>query len=165
MAGAEEHIDDRFKRLLAQQLEMNPRTWSALEERGVGVKTLLVIEFSFTAPGKQQARHLLKVLRTRTNFTSEVIAEGSLLKRQWRVVGHTKPSTASVAMLNDWVTFMVTLGAEHGGCRFDGWGVKVPAAEPRDAQGEPREAPGEQLQQGFGTQRRNGHGEPRADGS
>jgi hypothetical protein len=150
MADADEHTDDRFKRLLAQQLEMNPRTWSALEERGVDATTLLVIEFSFTAPGKRQARHLLEVLRQRTSFSARVIAEGSLFKRHWRVVGHTKPSTASVEMLNDWVTFMVTLGATHGGCRFDGWGVKVPDAQPPD------EAPGERLQQGFATHRRNG---------
>jgi Regulator of ribonuclease activity B len=158
---ADEHTDDRFKRLLAQQLEMNPRTWAALEKRGVDTKTLLVIEFSFTAPGRREARHLQEVLRQRTSFSAQVIAEGSLFKRHWRVVGHTKPSTASVEMLNDWVTFMVTLGAKHGGCRFDGWGVKVPDAQPR-------EAPGEQLQQGFAARRRNGdsvNGAPPAGGA
>jgi hypothetical protein len=161
MVPADEHTDDRFKRLLAQQLEMNPRTWTALEARGVDAKTLLVIDFAFTAPGKQEARHLVEVLRQRTSFACEVVAAGSRLKRHWRVVGHTKPSTASVEMLNDWVTFMVTLGAKHGGCRFDGWGVKVPDAQPQDATGEG-------LKQGFGTQRRNGHGvggEPRGDDS
>ena len=142
--------DDRFQRLLAQQLEMNPRTWAALEERGIGPKTQLVIEFSFTAPGKQQARTLVKVLRAMTNFTSEVLVEGSVFKRHWRVVGHTKPATASVDMLNDWVTFMVTIGAKNGECRFDGWGVKVPDQPPPDS-------PSAQLQHGFGEHRRNGH--------
>jgi hypothetical protein len=141
--------EDRFHRLLAQQLEMNPKTWSALEQRGVDTQTPLVIEYSFTAPGKRPARDLVKVLRQRTNFTAEVIAEGPRLKRHWRVVGHTQPATASVEMLNDWVTFMVTLGAKNGGCRFDGWGVKVPEAQPRVAAGE-------QLQQGFAAYRRNG---------
>jgi hypothetical protein len=148
---ADDASDDRFQRLLAQQLEMNPRTWSALEERGVGARTLLVIEYSFTAPGRRAARELETVLRARTNFSSEVIAEGPRLKRRWRVVGHTQPATASVEMLNDWVTFMVTLGAKHGACRFDGWGVKVPEATP----GEPA---GQQLQQGFTAHRHNGHG-------
>ena len=157
---ADEPSDDRFQRLLAQQLEMNPRTWSALEERGVNARTLLVIEYSFTAPGRREAKALVTVLRARTNFTSEVVAQGPRLKRRWRVVGHTQPATASVEMLNDWVTFMVTLGAKHGGCRFDGWGVKVPDAQPR-------EAPGEQLQQGFAARRRNGdsvNGTPPAGG-
>jgi hypothetical protein len=147
----DEPDDDRFQRLLAQQLEMNPRTWSALEERGVDARTLLVIEYSFTAPGRREAKSLVTVLRARTNFTSDVIAEGPRLRRRYRVVGHTQPATASVEMLNDWVTFMVTLGAKHGACRFDGWGVKVPDAK----SGEPA---GEQLQQGFTAHRHNGHG-------
>ena len=142
--------DDRFRRLLEQQLEMNPRTWSALEERGIDARTLLVIEYSFTAPGKRAARDLVKVLRERTNFTAEVICEGPWLRRHWRVVGHTQPATASVEMLNDWVTFMVTLGAKHGACRFDGWGVKVPEAQPP-------EDGGEELQQTLSAFRRNGH--------
>jgi hypothetical protein len=146
---ADEHSDEQFKRLLAQQLEMNPRTWSALEERGIDARTPLVIEFSFTAPGRRQARDLLKVLRERTNFSSQVIAEGPLLKRSWRVVGHTQPATASVGMLDDWVTFMVTLGARNGACRFDGWGVKVPEARPP-------EAVDQELQQAFAADRHNG---------
>jgi hypothetical protein len=147
----DEPDDDRFQRLLAQQLEMNPRTWSALEERGVDARTLLVIEYSFTAPGRREAKSLVTVLRARTNFTSDVIAEGPRLRRRYRVVGHTQPATASVEMLDDWVTFMVTLGAKHGACRFDGWGVKVPDAKP----GEPA---GQQLRQSFTAHRHNGHG-------
>ena len=55
-------------------------------------------------------------------------------------------------MLNEWVTFMVTLGAKYGGCRFDGWGARVPEAQPGPS--EPRA----KLQQGFGENRLNGHG-------
>ena len=62
--------DDRFDKLLAQQLEMNPRTWSALEERGIGLTTLLVIEYSFTAPGRRAARDLVKVLRSRSTCST-----------------------------------------------------------------------------------------------
>jgi hypothetical protein len=139
--------EDRFHRLLEQQLEMNPRTWAALMDKGVDSTTLLVIEFSFTAPGRTAARNLLKTLRTRTNFESEVLGEGSRLKRHWRVVGHTQPSTASIEMLDDWVTFMVTLGAKNGKCRFDGWGVQVPDDKPV---GQPTQS----LKQGFSA---NGH--------
>jgi Regulator of ribonuclease activity B len=149
--------DDRFHRLLEQQLAMNPQTWSALEERGIDARTLLVIEFSFTAPGRRQARQLVKVLRARTNFSADIVGDGPLLKRHWRVVGHTQPATASVEMLNDWVTFMVTLGAKNGACRFDGWGVKLPETQPGEAPDElPQELQGD---------RRNGHhvAEPAAD--
>jgi hypothetical protein len=148
---ADEPSDDPFQRLLAQQLEMNPRTWAALEERGVDARTPLVIDYAFTAPGKHQAKELVRVLLVRTNFSSELVAEGPRLRRRWRVIGHTRPATASVEMLNDWVTFMVTLGAKNGACRFDGWGVKVPEAQPG-------ETAGEQLLQGFTAHRHNGHG-------
>lgn len=123
--------EDRFKRLLAQQLEMNPRTWAALEEHGLDEQSLMVIEFSFTAPGKKQANELVDVLRERTTFTAAVLRDGSMLQRHWRVIGHTLPSRVSVAMLNDWVTFMVTLGAKNGACRFDGWGVRMPDGKPQ----------------------------------
>lgn len=126
MSSGGEPAGGPFARLLARQLECNPRTWAALRARGVDETTQLVIDFAFTAPGKQQADELLTALRRQTNFAAEVRAEGSRPRRLWRVVGRTQPSTASVAMLDDWVTFMVTTGAEHGGCRFDGWGVAVP---------------------------------------
>lgn len=146
--------DDRFEKLLAQQLEMNPRTWSALEERGIDSRTLIVLDYSFTAPGRRAARDLMRVLRARTNFSVDLIAGGSRLRRHWRVVGRTQPSTASVEMLNDWVTFMVNLGANHGECRFDGWGARVPDAPPGGA----APGPGAKLEQGFGEYRQNGHG-------
>lgn len=139
--------EDRFRTLLAKQLEMNPRTWAALEERGVGATTFLLIEYSFTAPGRRAANQLKKALGERTTFTAEVLGEGSALKRHWRVVGHTQPSTISLEMLNDWVTFMVTLGAKNGECRFDGWGVQLGGAPPQDAGATA-------LTHGFGT---NGH--------
>ncbi|HVL31679.1 MAG TPA: ribonuclease E inhibitor RraB [Solirubrobacteraceae bacterium] len=114
-----------FRRLLARHLETNPRTWAALRSRGVDETTPLVIDFAFTAPGRRQADELVSVLRERTNFPCEARAEGPPLRRRWRVAGHTRPSTASAEMLDDWVTFMATVGAEHG-CRFDGWGAAVP---------------------------------------
>jgi hypothetical protein len=142
--------DDRFERLLAQQLEMNPRTWAALEEHGVDEQSLMVIEFSFTAPGKKQAPELVNTLRRRTTFSAEVLREGALLKRHWRVVGHTLPSTVSIAMLNDWVTFMVTVGAKNGESRFDGWGVRMPDGKPQGG------AAAEGLEHGFTASGGNG---------
>ena len=142
--------DDRWERLLEQQLEMNPRTWAALEERGVNTRTLLLIEYAFTAPTKKAAQGLIKALQAQTNFTTELLAQGTILKRHWRVTGQTKPAAASVEMLNDWVTFMVGLGSKNGECRFDGWGVRVPEATPESG-------PMAQLRDSFAAQRRNGH--------
>ncbi|HUR84325.1 MAG TPA: ribonuclease E inhibitor RraB [Solirubrobacteraceae bacterium] len=153
MAHDEPAPPDPFLRLLDRQLEMNPRTWAALEQRGVTSQTLIVIDFYFTAPSKDAAKYLVRILRQRTSFACEVHPEGPRLKRTWRVIGQTKPSTASVQMLNDWVTFMVTLGAKNGESRFDGWGVKVPEAQAGTA---PTVA--EELGQSFTVkQGQNGH--------
>ncbi len=151
MADADEL--DPYRLLLDRQLEMNPRTWAALEQRGVDSKTPIVIDFYFTAPSKDAAKYLMRILRQRTSFACEIHPEGPRLKRTWRVIGQTKPSTASVEMLNDWVTFMVTVGAKNGECRFDGWGVKVPEAQPGGA----APAAAEELGQSFQAQSQNGH--------
>jgi hypothetical protein len=56
---------------------------------------------------------------------------------------------ASLDMLNDWVTFMVTLGAKNGECRFDGWGVRMP-------DGKPQGGAAEGLEHGFAANGSNG---------
>jgi hypothetical protein len=51
---------------------------------------------------------------------------GLLAKPSWTVEGKTQPTAASLEILNDWVTWMVGAGAEHGACEFDGWGTQPP---------------------------------------
>jgi len=123
--------DELYKGLLANQLEMNPQTWAHLQARGVDEQTLLVLDFYYTAPGKEEADALVAFLSEKTTFSVQAVGErGSFLKKRWRVGGRTKPSTTSLAMLNDWVTFMVNAGAKHGRCHFDGWGVEISATRP-----------------------------------
>lgn len=135
--------DDPFKALLANQLEMNPQTWAQLQARGVDEQTLLILDFFYTAPGKTEAEALLAFLQEKTTFSAEAVAErGAFFRRRWRVAGKTKPSTTSVAMLDDWVSFMVKAGAKHGMCHFDGWGVEIPAAPDPDTVAESDEPAG-----------------------
>ena len=125
-------LNPAFEALLANQLEMNPQTWAALVERGVDDQTPIVIDFAFTAKTKPDALSLEAFLREKTTFSAVARAErGVALRKRWIVRGRTQPSVSSLAMLDDWVTFMVRAGYKHA-CRFDGWGAQVPepAAEP-----------------------------------
>jgi hypothetical protein len=121
-------LNPQFQALLDNQLQMNPQTWAALQARGVDEHTLLIIDFAFTAKGKPEAHALADFLREKTTFSSVARPErGTRFRKRWIVRGRTKPSTTSLEMLNDWVTFMVKTGYSHA-CRFDGWGVEVPEA-------------------------------------
>jgi len=123
-------LTPKFQALLDNQLQMNPQTWAALQARGVDENTLLIIDFAFTAKGKAEAQTLTDFLREKTTFSSVARPErGTRFRKRWIVRGRTKPSTTSLEMLNDWVTFMVKTGYTHA-CRFDGWGVEVPEAAP-----------------------------------
>lgn len=123
-------LNPKFQALLDNQLQMNPQTWAALQARGVDENTLLIIDFAFTAKGKAEAQTLADFLREKTTFSSVARPErGTRFRKRWIVRGRTKPSTTSLEMLNDWVTFMVKTGYTHA-CRFDGWGVEVPEAAP-----------------------------------
>jgi len=126
-------LNPHFQALLDNQLEMNPQTWAALQGRGVDENTLLIIDFAFTAKGKAEAEALVSFLREKTTFSAIARAErGTSLRKRWIVRGRTQPSTSSLEMLNDWVTFMVKAGYTHA-CRFDGWGVEVPDTAPVQA--------------------------------
>jgi hypothetical protein len=128
-------LNPQFQALLDNQLQMNPQTWAALQARGVGENTLLIIDFAFTAKGKAEAQSLAEFLREKTTFSSLARPErGTSFRKRWIVRGRTKPSTTSLEMLNDWVTFMVKTGYTHA-CRFDGWGVEVPESTPAPVAG------------------------------
>jgi hypothetical protein len=45
-----------------------------------------------------------------------------LSRREWIVTGWTRETAL---ILNQWVAWMVTAGAEHGPCKFDGWGAQA----------------------------------------
>ncbi|HEX8156757.1 MAG TPA: hypothetical protein VF526_05165 [Solirubrobacteraceae bacterium] len=129
-------LNPQFQALLDNQLQMNPQTWAALQGRGVDERTLLIIDFGFTAKGKAEAKGLTSFLREKTTFSATARAErGTGLRKRWIVRGRTKRSTTSLEMLNDWVTFMVKTGYTHA-CRFDGWGAEVPDAPPPQGTGE-----------------------------
>jgi hypothetical protein len=106
---------------------MNPQTWAALQEHGIGESSDLRLDFFYVAAGQVEAEALGEFLRDETDYHVDVhgIKKGMLSKKQWSVKGSTQPTTVSLDILNQWVTWMVAAGAEHGGCEFDGWGAQA----------------------------------------
>jgi Regulator of ribonuclease activity B len=112
---------------LAAQRAMTAQTWQVLVERGADEQ--LWLEFYFDAPDRAGAEELARFLVAETDFeifTTHDEADAAV-GPGWLVGGRTRELRASPEKLDEWVSFMVTAGAQHGRCVFDGWGVTVPS--------------------------------------
>jgi hypothetical protein len=104
---------DKYEALLAAHLEVNPRSWAALQERGVDEAT--------------GARALMRFLGTSTDYEYKGGARNQEDGTQrWMVLGQTSPMTLSLVVLDEWVALMTSYGRDHGDAVFDGWGARVP---------------------------------------
>ncbi len=122
---------DKFDRLLAAHLEVNPKSWAAMELRGVDDGTPLVLDFEYTAPGEAEVRSLLRHLRSATDYEFQGGARDEKDGTQrWMVIGATSPMTLSLERLNAWVTQMIEHGRDGGPANFDGWGARTPRDAP-----------------------------------
>ncbi len=124
---------DRYERLLQSHVNVNPRSWAAMQLRGVDEKTSLQLDFEYTAPGEDETRLLLRHLRASTDYLVQGGArnqeDGSL---RWLILGSTSPATWSLDRLNEWVAEMIAHGRDHGPAEFDGWGARTPESAPSD---------------------------------
>ena len=116
--------ETHYEGILAKQLAMNRQTWAALQQHGVTESSRLRLDFSYNAPSRESADKLCALLREETDYEVRVESVGSFLRRRWRVEGRTKETAVSPAILDQWVTWMVTAGKERS-CDFDGWGTSV----------------------------------------
>jgi hypothetical protein len=116
--------DTHYEDILAKQLAMNPHTWAALQKHGVTEESRLFLDFSYNAPNRGAADQMCALLREETDYEVKVESSGSFLRRRWRVEGRTQTTAISPAILDQWVTWMVTAGKE-GSCDFDGWGTSL----------------------------------------
>jgi hypothetical protein len=116
--------DTHYEDILATQLAMNEQTWAALQKRGVTEESTLRFDFSYNAPDRGAADRMCALLRDQTDYDVKVESSGSFLRRRWRVEGRTQNTAVSPAILDQWVTWMVTAGKQRS-CDFDGWGTWV----------------------------------------
>ena len=122
---------DRYERVLKAHLELNPKSWAALQARGVDEHTPLQLDFEFTAPGEDETRALMCHLRSVTDYELQGGAQNQDDGTQrWMVLGTTSPMTVSLERLDEWVTQMAAHGRDGGPAEFDGWGARTPESAP-----------------------------------
>src|SRR5689334_15035007 len=99
---AADWVDDA----IAHQIKMNARTWATLQSYGVGETTEITLDFFYDAPSEHSAWELAAFLRQETDYEVRVTKDG--------VKGSTQPTLVSLEILNQWVSWMISAGAEHG---------------------------------------------------
>jgi hypothetical protein len=147
-----EASEETYEHVLKAHLDVNPRSWVALQERGVDEQTPLQLDFEYTAPGEAETRSLMRFLRSATDYEfkggARTQADG---KQRWLVLGTTSPMTLSLDALNAWVTQMAAYGRDHGPARFDGWGARTPKSAPAGARAATKAAGGGEAGAPAGT--------------
>lgn len=113
--------------LIIAQQDMNKTTLAKLREHGLSAESTVRLDFSYDAPGSEQADRLPAFIRAETDYTVAVgrTPRRGLRSGAWHVTGTTSDTAISLDTLDDWVRWMVTAGAVHGQCRFDGWGTEA----------------------------------------
>ena len=127
---------DEYERVLAAHLKVNPKSWAALQERGVDEQTPVKLDFQFTASSEAEVRALMAFLRAHTDYEYKGGArdqeDGT---RRWMVLGTTSPMTLSLERLDTWVKRMTADGRDHGSAVFDGWGAQIPESAAKRRRG------------------------------
>jgi regulator of RNase E activity RraB len=125
-----DELPEWHDRTLAEQRQMTAETWNVLRERGVDEQTALRLEFFYAAPDRESAELLATYLAREADYELATTADETeaAAAGAWLLRGRTRQTAVSLAILDQWVAWMVTAGAENGGCVFDGWGTSVPQA-------------------------------------
>lgn len=106
---------------LKEQLARTRATWARLRQHGVIDGSELQLDFFYTAPTSTRAAELKRFLEEETDYEMRVTAD----RDQWILQGHTQRAPLSLAMVEQWVDWMVTAGLRFE-CAFDGWGAEAP---------------------------------------
>ena len=116
-------MDDAFstERFLREQLDLTRQTWQRLQEHGVSDGVELKLDFFYAAPTNALATELSRFFERETDYETRVTAD----QDQWIVRGHTQRAPLTLAILQQWVDWMISAGL-HFGCVFDGWGAEAP---------------------------------------
>ncbi len=108
--------DEERQDLLDSQLAMTKATWERLAAHGVTESAELALDFSYRVPCYERANEFKRFLEDETDYTVHVVA----VEERWRVSGTTRPTKVTLAILEEWVDWMVDAGSRFD-CSFDGW--------------------------------------------
>ena len=115
--------DDRFKEILAKQLDWNKATFARLQELGLTPESQVRLDFFYYAPSEDSAKALAALIESETDYdvTAQYLKEPT---PTWSVTGSTQPTVITLDILDQWVSWMVAAGQRHD-CEFDGWGTEI----------------------------------------
>ncbi len=111
---------EKMKAVFDHQLSMTKETWSRLVAHGATDGVALSLDFFFKAPSIQRARALQEFLEQETDYKVGISED----KDEWTVHGSTESTALTLAILEQWVDWMVATGFRFDAI-FDGWGAEV----------------------------------------
>ena len=112
--------DLSIENYLKEQLALTRMTWTRLREHGVTDGSELQLDFFYAAPNHARAAELKSFLEQETDYEFRVVAD----RDQWVLQGHTQRAPLSLAIVEQWVSWMASAGLRFE-CVFDGWGAEV----------------------------------------
>jgi hypothetical protein len=96
-------VEERYRKLLAEQLRANSTIWSTLTSHGVTTDTLLRLDFFYYAPSQSSAAALETLLHEQTNYDIDAVQQDASTPELWVVQGRTQVTKVSPAILDQWV--------------------------------------------------------------
>jgi hypothetical protein len=114
-------LESKQPGVLARQIDFTRATWKRLVSHGVTASTLLRLDFFYECPSRERAKELEGLLVGETDYDVHTVAH----EDAWLVRGTTQPTTVTLAILEQWVDWMVAAGLQVD-CTFDGWGTELP---------------------------------------
>ena len=109
---------EAMQAILDRQLTRD--TWSRLVALGTTDGSSLALDFSFRSPSIDRARELQEFLQRETDYSVGITAD----TEEWTVHGSTQPTEVTLAVIQQWVDWMVSAGYRFDAV-FDGWGAEA----------------------------------------
>ena len=111
--------EDEYRRNLASQKTMTPKTMDQLRKLGVGPERRLKVELFFYSNTLAKAEALAQTLRA---MNYEVDALPTAKGVEFLTTGWTTPISMTDSDMLEWTERMCEIGYQHD-CEFDGWGT------------------------------------------
>jgi hypothetical protein len=94
-----------------------------MQSHRIGPDPVLALDYFFDAPTDTAAAALRDFLAAQAGYVPVVTAYDN----RWTVSGTISPKAVTLALVEQWVAWMVAAATQHG-CTFDGWGAELPAS-------------------------------------